>query len=178
MNRSRPALGPERKRGDGTRQDEAAFVEQAAEREAVVVPVVEEELEVGKRTVETGGVRVRKVVREREETVRVPLTREEVEVQRVAVNRVVDGDVAVRYEGDVMIVPVVEEVLVVEKRRMLREELHITRRRHVQTETQRISLRGEEATVERLEPGGDGLHTEDAALVEETVNPAQRKGVE
>jgi uncharacterized protein (TIGR02271 family) len=156
-------------------RDEAAVVD-----ETVVVPVVEEELEVGKRTVETGGVRVRKVVREREETVSMPLAREEVEVRRVAVNRVVDGDVDVRYEGDVMIVPVVEEVLVVEKRRMLREELHITRRRHVETRTQRIPLRGEEATIERLQPGSAGPQGTDTAPVvaEEPVNSAQRKGVE
>jgi uncharacterized protein (TIGR02271 family) len=117
----------------------------------IVVPVVAEELEVRKRSVETGGVRVSKVVHEREEVVDEPLFREEVDVERVAINRAVDGPVATRQEGDVTIVPVLEEVLVVEKRLMLKEELRITRRRVEEHRPQRVSLRTEDATVERIE---------------------------
>ena len=111
-----------------------------------------EELEVGKRTVETGRVQISKRVHEREEVVDVPLLREEVEIQRVAVNRVVEGPVAIRQEGDTTIVPVVEEVLVVEKRLMLKEELRITKRRVEEHRPQRVTLRSEDATVERHAP--------------------------
>jgi len=121
--------------------------------EKVVVPVVEEELEVHRRTVERGGVRVRKVVREHEESVDLPLMREELEVERVPVNRVIEGPVPVRQEGDTMVIPVLEEVLVVEKRLMLKEELRVTRRARVETESRTVTLRAEEAIVERLEPG-------------------------
>ncbi|MBA3534075.1 MAG: YsnF/AvaK domain-containing protein [Ardenticatenales bacterium] len=126
-------------------------LERRGESETLVIPVIEEFLKIQKRQVETGRVRIRKVVQEREETVNVPLLREEVSVERVPVNRYVDGPLDVRYEGDIMIVPVVEEVLVVEKRLVLKEELHISKRQ-VQTEVpQTVILRSEEAFVERLE---------------------------
>jgi uncharacterized protein (TIGR02271 family) len=122
-----------------------------APREEAVVPVLEEELDVRRRRVETGdGVRVEKTVDEHEACVDEPLTKEEVEVERVAVGRPVDGPVSVRYEGDTMIVPILEEVLVVEKRLMLKEEIRITRRRHEVHSPQRVTLRREHANVERI----------------------------
>lgn len=121
-------------------------------REQAVIPVIEEELEVGKRRVETGsGARVVKTVEAREEVVDEPLTREDVSVERVAVNRAVDGPVAVRYEGDTMIVPVLEEVVIVEKRLMLKEEIRITRRKTAFSEPQRVVVRRERAAIERIE---------------------------
>ncbi|MCA1628121.1 MAG: YsnF/AvaK domain-containing protein, partial [Acidobacteria bacterium] len=62
------------------------------------------------------------VVREREEIVDELLLKEAVEVERVIINREVDAPVPVRYEGETMIVPVLEEMLVVEKRLVLKEE--------------------------------------------------------
>jgi len=118
--------------------------------ETVTIPVIAEELDVTKRTVETGRVRITKRVREREETVSEPLLREQVRVERVPVNRVVDGPVAVRYEGDTMIVPLMEEVLVVEKRLVLKEELRIRKHSFEVREPQQVVLRSEEATVERI----------------------------
>jgi uncharacterized protein (TIGR02271 family) len=116
-----------------------------------VIPVAREELEVGKRRVETdSGVRVHNTVREREAVVDQPLARDEVRVERVNVNRPVDGPVDVRYEGDTMIIPVLEEVLVVQKRLVLKEELHVTRRRSEVRSPQRVTLRSEQAVVERL----------------------------
>lgn len=120
--------------------------------ERVVVPVIAEELVVERQTVETGRVRVSKRVNERVEVVDEPLVLEEVHVERVPVDRVVDGPVPVRYEGDTMIVPLFEEVLVVEKRLVLKEELHITKRRREERRPQEVRLRSEEARVERLEP--------------------------
>ena len=117
-----------------------------------VIPVIEETLDVQKRRVETGGVRITKVVHEREEIVDEPLFREEVSVERVALNRVVDGPVPIRYEGEVTIIPLVEEVLVVEKRLMLKEELRITRRRVAEHKPQQITLRREEVILERITP--------------------------
>ncbi len=119
---------------------------------AVVVPLVAEELHIERRLVETGRVRITKKVVEREEIVDEPLTREEVDVRRVAVNRQVSEPLPIRYEGETMIVPLFEEVLFVEKRLMLKEELHITRRRMTEPQPQRVILRTEQADVERLEP--------------------------
>ena len=50
-----------------------------------------------------------------------------------------------------MIVPLLEEVLVVEKRLMLKEELRITKRRVEDYQSQKVTLRSEEAVVERFE---------------------------
>jgi uncharacterized protein (TIGR02271 family) len=116
-----------------------------------IIPVIEEELDVQKRVVETGKVRVTKVVHERESVIDEPLFRDEVEVERVLIDQVVDGPVSVRYEDDTMIVPIMEEVLVVEKRLVLKEELHIHKRRVETHQPQQVTLRREEMRVERLE---------------------------
>jgi uncharacterized protein (TIGR02271 family) len=127
------------------------------ESEPVVIPVIHEELEVGKRRVETGaGVRVQKSAYEEEQVVDVPLLHEQVEVQRVPVDRVVDGPVAVRHVGDTIIVPVMQEVLVVQKQLRLVEELHIRRTRTERRDPRTVVLRKEEATVERLEDPQEG----------------------
>ncbi|WP_437573785.1 DUF2382 domain-containing protein [Sorangium sp. So ce887] len=119
----------------------------------LIVPVVAQELEVQKRTVESGRVRITKQVHERLETVEEPLVSERVVVERVAVNQVVAEPPATRQEGDTLIVPVVEEVLFVEKRLVLREELRITRVRAVEmSPLERVTLRSEDVRVERVSP--------------------------
>lgn len=129
-----------------------------AESESLALPLVEERAQVGRRQVVTGRVRVTRVVHEREETFDEPLLQEEVEVTRVPVERWVDAPPGIRREGGTLIVPVTEEVLVVEKRLRIREELHITRHVHQERRPERVTLRREEAVVERTGPGG----TEDA----------------
>ena len=115
-----------------------------------VIPLAEETLSVGKRQVETGRVRFRTEVTERTQPVDEPLLRTEVSTRRVEVNEFVDTPPAVRYEGDTMIVPILEEVLVVEKRLRVKEEVYITT---VQTEhhaPQTVTLRAETLVEERL----------------------------
>lgn len=116
------------------------------------IPVVAEHLEVGKRQVETGRVRISKQLREREEVVDEPLLKEEVEVRRVRVDQRVDGPLPVREEGGVLIIPVVEEILVVEKRYVLREELHVIKHKFEVRDPQAFVLRSEQVTVERIDP--------------------------
>ena len=117
-----------------------------------VIPVIEETLDVQTRRVETGGVRITKVVHEREEVVNVPRVREEVTVERVTLNRIVDTPVSMRQEGDTLIIPLLEEVIVMEKRLMVKEELRITKRRIEEQASQQVTLRREEVVVERLDP--------------------------
>ncbi|WP_437332085.1 DUF2382 domain-containing protein [Sorangium sp. So ce394] len=117
------------------------------------MPVVAQELEVKKRTVESGRVRITKQVHERVEAVEEPLVSERVVVERVAIDRVVTEPPATRQEGDTLIVPVVEEVLFVEKRLVLKEELRITRVRSVEmSPPERVTLRREDVRVERVSP--------------------------
>lgn len=129
----------------------------------IVLPVVAEELRVGKRMVETGVVRVRKLVREHEETVEQPLTREEVQIERVPIGRVVDVTPEPRNEGDTLVIPVLEEVLVVEKRVMLKEEVRVTWRQVEERVPQRVVLRSEEIVVERDAQAADGAPSGTAA---------------
>jgi uncharacterized protein (TIGR02271 family) len=117
----------------------------------LVLPVMEETLTVDTRPVETGRVRIRKVVHEREELVDPPLLREEVIIERVPVNRVVEGPIPVRYEGDTMIISVLEEVLVVDTRLLLKEEVRITTRRTERHAPERVTLRREDVTIERVD---------------------------
>lgn len=135
---------------DGTCRLPLAFSSLTAE--AVRIPLAEEHLRVDKRVRETGRVRLSKHVDVREEIVDEPLLREEVEVERVPVNRYVDEPVPTRTEGETTIIPVMEEVLVVEKRLRLKEELHVTRRQTEHREPQRVTLRSERVEVERTGP--------------------------
>ena len=113
----------------------------------------EERLIVDKRVEETGVVRLHKRTTEREETVRFENAHETVSVETVPIGRIVDGPSEVRQEGDTTVVPIYEEVLVVEKRLMLREEVRITRIRTIVPEERTVTLRKEEAVVERDGPG-------------------------
>ena len=125
----------------------------SGESEQVVakIPIVEESATIEKRERETGKVVVHVTADEHVQPVDVPLVEQQVEVRRVAVNRLVDGPVPTRQEGDTMIVPVMEEVLVVEKKLMLREEVHVTRRRVTTNEHREVVLRREQARVLRTE---------------------------
>lgn len=118
--------------------------------ERLVVPVIAEELQVEKRRVAIGGLRVHKTVQERTETIDEPLIEERIDVERVPINQFVDAPPPMRYEGDVMIVSLVEEILVVEKRLVLREELRIKKQRVETRKPQAVTLRREEATLERV----------------------------
>ncbi|MFP5405774.1 MAG: DUF2382 domain-containing protein, partial [Gammaproteobacteria bacterium] len=88
------------------------------------------------------------------------LLRDEVEVTHVPVDRIVplDQAPATRYEGDTLVVPVLEEVLVVEKRMMLKEELLIHRKRTEFRAPQHVVLRSEQVAIERI-PGERGAAT-------------------
>jgi stress response protein YsnF len=117
-----------------------------------VVPVVAEELEVATEEREGARVRVRTHVEEREEAVSHDLSHEHVEVRRVPIGRYVDEPQRVREEAGLLVVPVHEEVLVVEKRLLLKEEVHLTTRHETRRETEHVRLRRERADVERIEP--------------------------
>ena len=119
------------------------------------IPLAEEELVVDRRKVERGRVRVTKTVREHEALVQDTVLREDVEVQRVAIDRVVQQAPEVRYEADVLVIPIVEEVAVVHKQLVLKEELRVRKRSRQTPHEERVTLRTEEAVVERV-AGEDG----------------------
>jgi uncharacterized protein (TIGR02271 family) len=129
-----------------------------AAKERVTIPVVEERAVVRKRKRVTGAVRVRTEVRTAEEVVDAPLAVEQVEVERRPLDRWIDAPVPVRQEGDTTVITLHEEVVVVEKRLRATEEVRITRRTSTRHAEERVTLRREEAVVERLDAAeaGDG----------------------
>lgn len=128
------------------------------EQQTIRVPVIEEQLAVGTRMVDTGrGVRIHKTVSEQPVTIDEALLREEVEVRHVPVDRIVAPDEApvTRYEGDTLIVPIMEEVLVLERRLRIKEELHITRHQRHERHAETVMLKSEQVSVERFDEAGD-----------------------
>ncbi len=96
--------------------------------------------------------RVEKTAPGRDVLIDEPLFSEEVTVDRVQVNRIIDGPAQTRQEGDTTIIPVVEEVITIQKRLLLREEVRITRRRTEIQEPRRMRMDGEKERV----VGSDG----------------------
>jgi stress response protein YsnF len=132
--------------------------ERAVATSVMVMPVVAEFATIDRRVVDTGkGVRVVKTVSEHEQIADEPLALDEVRVERTEVNRWLrDGESpAVRQEGDVTVVPVLEEVLVTSKRLLLKEEIRITRVRREVHQPQRVVLRTEQVSVENFDERKD-----------------------
>lgn len=121
----------------------------------LVIPVVEERPVIGKRRRETGRVRIAKKVSTRQETLETSGWLETIRVERIAKGLPLDGPVPARQEGDTLVIPVMEEKLVVEKRLFLKEELRITKVRAGRGGALKIDLRREEVSVERVPPRVD-----------------------
>lgn len=125
--------------------------------ETSIIPVVEETARIEKRSVETGRVRVSTHTEALDQVLRETLRSDHVGVTRVPVGRTLaEGEVppAVRSEGGVTIIPVLEEILVVEKRLVLKEEVHIRRTTAGEDVEVPVTLRKQHAVVERV--GADG----------------------
>lgn len=104
----------------------------------VVVPVVEERVEITKEVVEIGAVVIERDIREEERIIPVELAHDEVRIERRPANReaseedlrLAAGEGLARLEsGSTIVLPIVEEVIEVRKRMMVREELVITKHR-------------------------------------------------
>jgi uncharacterized protein (TIGR02271 family) len=122
-----------------------------------VIPVVEEHIRVSTKIVETGKVNISKKVLTETYAADIPVLREEVIVEKKAINQYIDGEApGMRLDGDTTIIPVIREVVV--KRLLLVEEIHITKRRTEQTVPVSEVLRKEEITITRQ----DNTAAEDA----------------
>jgi len=113
------------------------------------VPLYVEDVSVAKQRVVTGRVKVTTVTHNREKLIDELLTHEHVEIERVPVNRPVDTIPDIREEGDVTIIPVVEEVIVVERRLVLKEEIRLRRVRSTEKYQEKVNFREQEAVISR-----------------------------
>ncbi len=121
----------------------------------LVVPLHAEQLDVSRLKRETGRVKISTVTKFREQTVDEMLAEEHAHVERVAVGTIIDVMPDIRQEGEVTIIPVVEEVLVVERRLFLKQEIRVTRVRTTSRHQETVVLRQQEAVVQRTQGDGD-----------------------
>lgn len=134
---------------DGSRAVERVNQPLAAEQQSLTLYA--EQVEVSRRRVETALVRATRTTHTREKLIEEDVTHERVEVTRVAIGRVVDAVPPVREDGDTTILPVVEEIVVVERRLVLKEEVHIRRVRVSEKHVETVTIREQEADVSRTE---------------------------
>ncbi len=140
-------------------QRAAVGAQTPSERE-IVIPLIAEQVQVGKQTVTTGKVRVHRDVENFSQTVGLPLTRTSWEVERTPVGEVFAERPEVRQEGEIMIFPLVEERLVAKREYFVVEEVRV---RQVATTTERtatLELKRDVLTVDRERaqtPGADVL---------------------
>lgn len=121
-------------------------VERSADR---TIKLHAEALTVGKRRVDRSRILVHKTVSEREQSVECDLETETADIERVPINAQINEAPGIRQQGDVTIIPLVEEVVVIERRLVLREKIRIRRRRAVQRMAQAVTLRSEAADITR-----------------------------
>jgi len=133
-----------------------------SEEQELVIPIVDEFVNVETRVAETGKVEVRKTVHERTEVVDQPLFSEEVEIERVTINRPLEEAVGARYEGDTLVIPLLEEVLVIQKQLVLREEVHIKKLRKEMHDPQEVLLRTEEVNIVRKPSAGSDFVSDES----------------
>ena len=116
----------------------------------VVIPLHAEEVAIGKRQVATGRVRVSTVTHAREELVEQLLQSERVEVEHIPVGKAIQQAPEIREEGDLIIIPIVEETVFIERRLVLKEEVRIRRVRETRNYQERVVLRRQEAVITRV----------------------------
>lgn len=125
-------------------------VEKNEDEDQVVVPLHAEEVSVAKQRIITGHVKVGTVTKESEQLVEELLEHEHVEIERTPIGKRVDKAPPVREEGDTLIIPILEEIVVVERRLLLKEEVRVRRTREKQPYRERVVVRKQEAVITRL----------------------------
>jgi stress response protein YsnF len=134
-------------------------ISQDTSSEVEVIALAEEEVRLDKRIVTTGKVRVRTIVDVETELAKATLDGETVEVTRVPIDRIVEQPPGIRVEDNVTIIPVLEEVLIVEKRLFLKEEVHIRKLATTEEVEIPVELRKQHAVIERLPADEDDTNT-------------------
>ena len=122
----------------------------APDEKELVVPLASEELRVEKRETSTGKVRVQTLVETADELARATVEEESLDVQRVPVGKVVAEPPGIRTEGDVTIIPVLKETMIVEKRLVLVEEVHIRRTTTSRVVEMPVTLRKQKALIDTI----------------------------
>jgi stress response protein YsnF len=120
-------------------------------------------------------VRVATVTREHEHFVDEELSHEHVEIERVPVGRQVDAIPPVREEGDTTVLPLMEEVVVIERRLILKEEIRVTRVSNTEHHRERVVLRKQDAVISRTEAGPQTVGNDPLSLGTSTSTLTQEQ---
>ena len=141
-----------------------------AEPGETILPLLAEEVAVSKQVAETGRVQVARVTHEREQLIDELLAQRTAEIERVSIGRHVDTMPAVREEGDTVVIPIVEELLVIERRLFLKEEVHVKRVISTKRHHENVVLRHHEAVITHLpaETPATGEATETGERVQQS----------
>lgn len=116
------------------------------------IPLHVEEMSVSRREIKKATVQVTLVTGTREQLIDEELTHVRVEIERVPIDRTVEVAPPIRQEGDITIIPVVEEIVVVERQLVLKEEVRVRRVSTKEQHQETVVLRQQEAVITREEP--------------------------
>lgn len=120
------------------------------------VPLVEERLEIGRRVVDGRTVSVTTSVEEEDVAISEKVRREDVTVERVPVGAVVDTMPATREEGDLTVIPVVEERIRVVCELVLVEEIHLRRKSSTSTHREDVTVKKTNVSIDDGREGPEG----------------------
>ncbi|HEX6794901.1 MAG TPA: DUF2382 domain-containing protein [Casimicrobiaceae bacterium] len=117
----------------------------------MTIPVIEERAVLLSKPRDDGAVRVQKAVHERVEPVETVLRTDEVVIERRSLDPPwpVDAPPGVRQEGDVTVIPILEERVVVTKQLVVREEIRVRRIERSRVARERVTLRSEDVRIDR-----------------------------
>lgn len=141
---------------ESTRRDRAATstdmtseAGKTASSEEVRVPLAREEVNIGKREVEYGGVRLRKIIRTETVNQPVELQREEVVVERVPATGKTPTRADVAFREEEVYVPLRREEAVVQKTVRTDEEVRVGKRRETERRDVNETVRKEDVDIQR-----------------------------
>ena len=116
------------------------------------IPLHVEEVSVSRREIKKANVRIALITGTREQLIDEELTHVRVEIERVPIGRTIDVVPPISHEGDITIIPVVEEMVVVERRLVLKEEIRVRRVSTKEQHQETVVLRQQEAVITREDP--------------------------
>jgi uncharacterized protein (TIGR02271 family) len=139
--------------------DRRAAPTQVADDDELRIPVMEEELTATVRPTEGGAVRIEKRVVEEDRVIEVPVTDEQIRVERRIVDRPVGANETQAFEEIVIEVPLTREQVELHKQARVAEEIVVSKEAVQRTEQVRGTVRREEVYVD-----------EDATLIDDSVD--------
>jgi uncharacterized protein (TIGR02271 family) len=128
------------------------MLDQERQTEDLRIPLPVEEVSVSRREIKQANVQIALNTRTREQLIDEELTHVRVEIERFSIDQTVEAVPPIRQEGDITIIPVVEEVVIVERRLVLKEEVRVRRVSTKEQHQETVVLRQQEAVVTREGP--------------------------